>query len=155
MKPIYQNFSRSALPKIFVDNFLKRYKRFLLKSLPYKKKIKLQKTPELIIVFTTDEKIHELNRRYRGRDYVTDILSFDSEDSSSLGELVMSPKKIRRQARQHKLTFREELAYLLIHGVLHLLGYEHEGSRKKASVMFKIQDEAFESLSRRSRRAKK
>lgn len=155
MRPVYQNFSKSVLPKTFVDGFLKKYKRFLLKKLPYKKKLKLRRTPELIIVFTSDEKIHELNRRYRGRDYVTDILSFESEDSRSLGELVLSPKKIRRQARQHKITFREELAYLLIHGVLHLLGYEHEGSAKKAKIMFKIQDEAFESLSRRSHRAKK
>ncbi len=154
MKVIYQNFSKSVLPKAFVDSFLKKYRRFLLKKLPYKKKLWLKRSPELIIVFTSDDKMQELNRRYRGRDYVTDILSFESEDSKSMGELVLSPKKIRRQARQHKLTFREELSYLLIHGVLHLLGYEHEGSRKKAAIMFKIQDEAFESLSRRSRRAK-
>jgi len=152
---IFQNFSKSKLPRPAIEKFLKNYRRYLLKNLPYKKKLKLSRVGELILVFTTDEQIQELNREFRKRDYVTDILSFESEDPKCLGELVLSPAKIKRQARQHRLSFREELAYLLIHGVLHLLGYEHEKSKSAARVMFEIQDKAFESLSRPKRRVKR
>lgn len=154
-KIIFQNLTGRSIPRDYVVTFLKKYRRYLLSHLPFKKKTLLKKSKELIIVFTTDTKMRELNKSYRNRDYVTDILSFESEDSSSLGELALSLNKIRVQAREHRLKMHEELSYLLIHGVLHLLGYEHEKSRRAAQLMFKLQDEAFDHLSRPRARAKK
>ncbi len=78
-----------------------------------------------------------LNRQYRGIDRTTDVLSFPQEDSVSfkdlspeceivLGDIVINLHKAERQARENGLTFQEELKRLLVHGLLHLLGYDHE-----------------------------
>jgi probable rRNA maturation factor len=53
---------------------------------------------------------------------------------------------LKRQAREHKLSFQHELGYMVLHGILHLLGYDHETSEADAEKMFAIQDEVFEKL---------
>ncbi|MNT92934.1 Endoribonuclease YbeY [compost metagenome] len=58
----------------------------------------------------------------------------------------MCPDVLKKQAKDHDLTYKHELGYMLLHGVLHLLGYDHETSEEDAEKMFKIQDEAFEKL---------
>jgi probable rRNA maturation factor len=57
--------------------------------------------------------------------------------------MILCPQVLTRQAREHGLTFKQELAYMLCHGVLHLLGYDHENSKKEAEVMYALQDKAF------------
>lgn len=114
---------------------------------------------ELVLVFLTPVEARQLNRRFRGRDYATDVLSFESDDESVLGELVICPHVISRQAREHGLLVREELGYMILHGFLHLLGYDHERSKSQARRMFAIQDRLFDCLvdrplSRGSRTAK-
>lgn len=105
------------------------------------------KGKELVIAFLDEKPARKLNKQFRGKDYATDVLSFGSEgDPESLGELVICPKVIARQAKEHGLSTREELAYMVLHGVLHLLGYDHETSEKDAKVMFKLQDSLFEKL---------
>ncbi len=77
----------------------------------------------------TDQTIHELNRQYRNKDKPTDVLSFPLADEvcpTLLGDVVISIDTARRQARQRKRAFADELRALLIHGILHLLGYDHE-----------------------------
>ncbi|MCE3010426.1 MAG: rRNA maturation RNase YbeY [Proteobacteria bacterium] len=104
-------------------------------------KSELQK--ELTLIFFSEKKARELNLQYRQKDYATDVLSFEG-DEFSLGELVFCEKVILRQAREHGLRPHQEWAYLLIHGVLHLLGYDHELKKVEARKMFKIQDEVFD-----------
>jgi len=81
-----------------------------------------------------------LNRQYRGIERATDVLSFPQIEFSSqlsalnsqrfvLGDIVINLHQAKRQAAEHGLTFNEELRWLLIHGLLHLIGYEHEKSR--------------------------
>lgn len=87
-----------------------------------------------------------MNKTYRGKGYATDILSFSSEDPRCLGDLVIASSVVRAQAKDHGLSFQEELGYMVLHGMLHLLGYDHEKSRAEARKMFKIQDDVFELL---------
>ncbi|RYZ77772.1 MAG: rRNA maturation RNase YbeY [Proteobacteria bacterium] len=103
---------------------------------------------ELVIAFVTVEQIQALNKEYRGKNKPTDVLSFGSpeKNSETLGELAISPVVISKQAREHGLLVREELGYMVLHGFLHLLGYDHETHERDAKKMFKLQDELFERM---------
>ena len=81
--------------------------------------------------------IRELNKNYREKDSVTDVLSFVNKNDiieikdkkeHFIGEIVLCPKKIRENAQEFNVDFTKELYWALIHGVLHLLGYEHDNS---------------------------
>lgn len=83
---------------------------------------------ELSVLLTDDEGIRHLNREYRGIDRPTDVLSFPASSEPSdpmLGDLVISLEKTVRQADEYGVTVDEELSRLVVHGVLHLLGYDH------------------------------
>ena len=77
-------------------------------------------------VLVSDRRIRELNRRYRRRSAATDVLSFPLRENGYLGEVVISAPTARRQARRYRHRVEEEVKLLLLHGVLHLLGYDHE-----------------------------
>ena len=88
---------------------------------------------ELSIALVGDERMRELNREWRGKDSTTDVLSFSQlegealvSSSAALGDVVISVDVLRRQAADGGWTEDEELARLLLHGVLHLLGFDHE-----------------------------
>lgn len=105
-----------------------------------------KKTLEVSLVFLNENDAKKLNWNYRCKDYPTDILSFGSDDPASMGELVLCPQVISRQAKDHGLTLNDELGYIVLHGVLHLLGYDHEKSKVDEELMMSIQDEIFENL---------
>lgn len=82
---------------------------------------------ELSIVVTTDREIRKLNRQWRGKDEATDVLSFEQDPKLGLlGDVVISLDTARRQAREGGRPLSEELERLLAHGVLHLLGHDHQ-----------------------------
>ena len=82
---------------------------------------------ELSIVVTTDRRIRKLNREWRGKDKATDVLSFEQDPKTGLlGDVVVSLDTARRQAREGGRPLSEELERLLAHGLLHLLGHDHE-----------------------------
>ncbi len=88
---------------------------------------------ELSLVFTDDQNIRILNAAYRGKDKATDVLSFSNIENceltpfdTNLGELVISLETTVKQARRYKHSSAAELLRLLIHGLLHLHGYDHE-----------------------------
>ncbi len=81
---------------------------------------------ELSVALTDDEGIKELNSTYRGIDSPTDVLSFPQEDEHILGDIVISLETAKRQAMEGGHFFHEEICILLIHGILHLIGYDHE-----------------------------
>ncbi len=95
------------------------------------------------ILFTDDQEIAELNAQYRGKDKPTDVLSFPQEDccdrtegAAVLGDVVISFETARRQALERGETVESEILRLLVHGVLHLAGYDHEGvGRNEAQRM--------------------
>lgn len=78
------------------------------------------------------EEIRKLNERYRKKNRPTDVLSFLYESS---GEIVICPEIVKRNAKNFKNDFRKELKRILIHGLLHLAGHDHEGSKEKAQKM--------------------
>ena len=86
-------------------------------------------TDTLGIRFTNDSEITELNRDYRGINACTDVLSFPGEttnEGNHLGDIVISVPTARRQAASQGLTAVDEIRVLLLHGILHCLGYDHE-----------------------------
>ena len=97
---------------------------------------------ELSILFVDDQRIHELNREYRRRDRPTNVLSFpmregDFADISPqlLGDVVVSMDTAVTEARKAGISTGEHLSWLLIHGILHLFGFDHEKSRNEANEM--------------------
>ena len=101
---------------------------------------------DLTVVFLDPAPAKKLNHQFRKKKYATDVLSFSSDLPGELGELVMCPQVLQRQAKEHGLSLKAELSYMLIHGVLHLLGYDHEKSEREAQKMFRIQDQLFDRL---------
>jgi len=79
------------------------------------------------IAFVSDRKSRELNRTFRGIDKPTDVLSFPSGDGGpDLGDIAVSIETAKIQARQNGLSLEREIAQLILHGLLHLCGYDHE-----------------------------
>jgi probable rRNA maturation factor len=104
---------------------------------------------ELSIVLTGDGEVRRLNRAYRNKDKTTDVLSFPLLEGKRpgpgpggilvLGDVVISLPQTRRQAAQAGKGFKEELALLVVHGILHLLGYDH-ATRIQEKRMFGLQE---------------
>ena len=109
---------------------------------------------ELSILLTDNEGIRALNRRHLDRDRPTDVLSFPMWDFNSelrtpnseliLGDVVISIEKARKQAEELGVTMDEELSRLLVHGILHLFGFDHEKSSKEAQRMKKEEERLIE-----------
>ena len=78
------------------------------------------------IAFVSDKKIRELNRQFRGSDKETDVLSFPAGETFTLGDIAVSIDTAARQAKENGLSLDEEIAQLILHGLLHLSGYDHE-----------------------------
>ena len=77
------------------------------------------------VVLCSDETIRRLNRDYRHHDKVTDVLSFEFHEPDFLGEIYICEEQVRRQAPAYGNTFYAELKRVMVHGLLHLLGYDH------------------------------
>ncbi|MFK8138677.1 MAG: rRNA maturation RNase YbeY [Bdellovibrionales bacterium] len=103
---------------------------------------------EMVLAFVDLESMKDLNHRFRSKNRPTDVLSFASMEETSLGELVFCIEVISENAKDHGLSFNEELGYMCLHGILHLLGFEHESSEEEAKEMFDLQDEIFRKLSK-------
>jgi probable rRNA maturation factor len=116
--------------------------------------LKVDKEIEISVLFTDDKFIRSLNNKYRGIDKPTDVLSFslqegalkypEVESDKLLGDIIISVETAQRQADTLNHTIEKELAVLLIHGLLHLTGYDHEKyegykiMREKENEMLKI-----------------
>lgn len=80
-------------------------------------------------LITNDTRLQQLNRDFLGHDYPTDVLSFPSGEDLDLGELAISLERAREQAAAASHSVNEEISILMLHGVLHLLGMDHESDR--------------------------
>lgn len=142
---VFVNQSEVRFPRQFVQSWLMA----VIPQLPAGDRKRLNsKKLQLTLVFLAAAQARILNREYRKKDYATDVLSFAGDDQELLGELAICPEVITRQAKEHNLSFKAELAYMVLHGLLHLLGYDHEGSASDARRMFKLQDGIFTKLRR-------
>lgn len=94
------------------------------------------------IAFVSPTEIHKLNKQYRKKDKPTDVLSFEktSDFKEECSEVIICPLVVRENAKESKLSFKKELSKVLIHGILHNFGYDHEQSEEEAEKMFQKQD---------------
>lgn len=119
---------------------------------------------ELSLYLVGNQRMRALNRLYRGIDKTTDVLSFpQSEDfkpSASrlqpyiLGDIVLNLDQIKRQAIENNVSFKDELRLMLIHGLLHLLGYDHERNERAAVIMRKKEKSLLNALKKLDRKCK-
>ena len=95
------------------------------------------KDSEICISFVNDETIRELNNSYRNINRATDVLSFpqDGPDFSILGDIVISVDTAKRHAVRYENTYEFEIRKLIVHGILHLLGYDHK--KKKETIVMR------------------
>ena len=106
---------------------------------------------ELSLALIGNADMRKLNARYRRKDYPTDVLSFPVDGklpapNRLLGDVIISVEKAREQARERGRTRDEEMVTLLIHGIVHLLGYDHERSAKDARVMKRLENKIYRAL---------
>ncbi len=143
MKALIVNDSSVKISEKFLKDSVKK-----ISSSLEKKNIvdKVVSGKELTLVFLDKLSAKKLNWQYRQKDYPTDILSFESGDPESLGELVFCPEVLETQAKEHKQSFDQELGLMLVHGVLHLLGFDHENGGDDEKKMMSIQEEVFKEL---------
>lgn len=130
----------------YID-LLKKVVRYVLE------KEKVDK-PIVNVILVNNEKIHEINKEYRNIDRETDVISFALEDEKSiinasgyriLGDIYISIDKAYEQAKEYGHSFKREICFLTVHGLYHLLGYDHM-NKKDEEVMFKKQEEALNEL---------
>ena len=101
------------------------------------------------VIIIDNDKIREINREYRGIDRETDVISFALEDDKTmkldevrvLGDIYISLDKAKSQALEYGHSFKRELSFLAVHGLFHLLGYDHM-TKEDEEIMFKKQEEA-------------
>jgi len=132
------------IPRQFIQTWMED-----LASELKKRKLLPKGIQEITLVFVSSEKIQELNQQFRAKSKPTDILSFEGAEVGEWGELVLCGEVLDQQAIDHSLSRNQELGYMLIHGALHLLGYDHEKSTLKAKEMFALQDEIFAKLDKK------
>lgn len=127
------------------------YKQFDILNKVFKRTLKLEKVKNAYfsVVLVNDKKIKKINKEYRGIDKVTDVISFAFEDNDKrrynnirvLGEIYICIPKMINQAEAYGHTQTRELAFLGVHGLLHLLGYDHVKDKEEEKIMIERQEE--------------
>ncbi len=100
------------------------------------------------IIFVDNEEIQKINREARGIDCITDVISFALEDAQDdfisncrvLGDIYISIPRMKEQAKDYGHSEKRELSCLVVHGLLHLLGYDHMKGPKEEKEMFELQE---------------
>lgn len=119
------------------ERFFKKIAQEVLKN-------ESKENSSLSVAFLKEEKIKNLNNKYLKKNKPTDVLSFPHNTDflketknfqDSLGEIVICPSVVEKNAKQFNISTKRELSKVLIHGILHLLGYEHEKEEKRAEEM--------------------
>jgi rRNA maturation RNase YbeY len=114
------NLKQRGLVKSFIESLFKKENKDL---------------DRLVYVFTTDKKLLNLNKEYLNHDYYTDILTFDlSEDSKIKGEIYISVDRVRENALSLRVTLKNELLRVILHGALHLCGYTDKTSEQERKI---------------------
>jgi probable rRNA maturation factor len=116
-------------------------------------KLAIEEGSEVSVTFVTNERIQEINREYRNKDSVTDVISFALEERGEgeveligadlprvLGDIIISIAKAEEQAKDYGHSFMREFGFLAVHGFLHLLGYDHM-TEEQEQEMFTLQKE--------------
>lgn len=150
---IYINNDQNLIP--VTEEYKKIIKKTVNAALRHEK---AAFSAEVSVTFTDNEKIHELNLAHRGKDSATDVLSFPLFEKESLpkdggeqeyvpiGDVVISLEKARAQAEEYGHSFEREIAFLTVHSILHLVGYDHEVSGEDEKYMNDTCEKVLEKL---------
>ncbi len=129
------------------DYNLEKETETIYKLLEFALKREKLENVEFNIIFVDSDTIHEINKNYRNVDRVTDVISFALEDNETitldhrvLGDIYICVERAEEQAKEYGHSFLRELAFLSIHGLLHLLGYDHMAPEEE-KIMFQKQDD--------------
>jgi probable rRNA maturation factor len=126
-------FARKGAGRNYPTSELKKITAAILKALE-------RSQAELSIALVGDKEMRPLNAKYRKKNKTTDVLSFSADSLATakrvlLGDVIISVEQARRQAKERNHSLKREMVILLIHGILHLLGYDHERSPRQAKIM--------------------
>ncbi len=116
-----------------------------------------RKIETISLAFVDKEEIRKLNKKFRRKNKATDVLSFELKESFGmehsaelsrshqgkkyLGEIIICPEIVKKNAKKYKISIRDEVLKVFVHGILHLCGYDHEKSKKEAEKMEKKEEE--------------
>ncbi|MBN2653842.1 MAG: rRNA maturation RNase YbeY [Nitrospirae bacterium] len=139
---------------VFSSSFIKKTAEKIYNTLSTKKKLRScypkPADAELSILVVADSKMKSLNSEYRKKNKTTDVLSFSmieecasisAASSSHLGDIVINLRQAQRQSKARGVSLKRELQWLIVHGILHLVGYDHEKSEYDDAEMRKLEDE--------------
>ncbi len=151
MRILFINYTRAKISKkrnqATIDYLADKFKNNKILKSKISRNIEIE---DISIVFVSVKQSRFVNGKFRKKDYATDVLSFTADENGmGLGEIVMCPKVLEKQAKSNGHSFNSELQLMLIHGFLHLLGYDHEKSLKDERQMMKIQNELQVALTKR------
>jgi rRNA maturation RNase YbeY len=108
------------------------------------------KNVSLAIIITGDAYIRKINKEFRGLDEPTDVIAFSNRDNpfpsadsvtEEIGDVYISVERAHRQAGEYRVTLPEEVKRLVVHGILHLAGYDHERSDEDEEIMLRMEDD--------------
>lgn len=128
-----------------LDSYFKDIKKYYKKTLEV---LKIEDDLDLSLIIVGKTKIRSINRDYRNKDAVTDVISFANIDSDdydylcddvNLGDIFINVDRVKSQAKKYGHSIKREFVFLFIHGFLHLLGYDHM-EKEDEEVMFALQD---------------
>lgn len=128
---------------------IKVFNNYGVLGFPYRKVVKLLqseftnrfiKHKEVSLIFINEEEIKRLNWEYRKIDKVTDVLSFPNDDAQYIGEIFIAVRQLKKQAEELKHSKQRECAFLITHGLLHLLGYDHQNELEEKEMFTLTED---------------
>jgi len=129
--------TKSSVPIVFIHDYRALpFPRKRLVSLAQRiyKQEKIAPFKETLVVFCSDYVIKKLNTRFRNKPCATDVLSFNYDDSDLVGEIYISLQRAMIQSRRFNSTYDAEIERLFIHGMMHLLGFDHETGSERISM---------------------
>jgi probable rRNA maturation factor len=94
-----------------------------------------RETENISLAFVNKEEIKKLNKKFRKENKATDVLSFNLGEKDYLGEIIICPDVVKENAQKYKVSAKEETMKVFVHGILHLLGYDHQDSKEGADEM--------------------
>lgn len=100
----------------------------------------------LTIALSGDRAVRTLNRDFRGKDKPTNVLSFPADEPDYLGDVILAHGVVEQEAQEQKKSFTDHTTHLVVHGVLHLLGYDHETGEEDAKKMEALEKRILKSL---------
>lgn len=126
------------LDKLYEEEYLRNYVEEVLKI----EEVESERPLYMSILLTNNENIRIINRDFRGKDSPTDVISFayhETEDFDvgpfdTLGDIIISLEKVEEQAKEYNHSFKREFYYILTHGILHILGYDHIDEEDKKEM---------------------